>query len=101
MRAAGATALLCPSDEDAVGLLQHGLPVRLGVPGDLSVVAYDDELSALTRPPLTAVSPPKEAVGGLAARTLLEMVDRPSTPVRHIDVEPRLLIRESTRQVAC
>lgn len=94
--AAGATALLCHSDEDAIGLLQNDLAARLGIPRDLSVVAYDDELSALTSPQLTAVSPPKEAVGELAVRTVLDLVDSPATPVRHIDVEPDLLVREST-----
>lgn len=94
---AGATALLCHSDEDAIGLLQNDLVARLGIPADLSVVAYDDELSALTSPPLTAVSPPKEAVGELAVRTLLDLVGSPTAPVRHIDVEPGLLVRESTR----
>jgi DNA-binding LacI/PurR family transcriptional regulator len=100
LRSAGATALLCHSDEDANELLRNDLAARLGVPRDLSVVAYDDELSARTDPPLTAVSPPKQAVGELAARTLLEIVAHPGAPVRHIEVEPCLRIRASTRPLA-
>ena len=92
----GATALLCHSDEDALALLQNGLSTSLDVPGELSVVAYDDEFSEFANPPLTAVSPPKYEVGSLAMRTLLEITADPDASVRHIEVEPRLIIRDST-----
>ena len=96
LRAAGATALLMHSDEDALAVLQSGFASRFSVPRDVSVVAYDDEFSALTSPALTAVSPPKELVGDLAVRTLLDLLEDPASPARHIDVEPRLVVREST-----
>ena len=96
LRAAEATALLVHSDEDALALLQNGFATRFAVPREMSIVAYDDEFSALTRPALTAVSPPKESVGELAVRTLLDLVRDPGAPARHVDVSPRLIVREST-----
>jgi DNA-binding LacI/PurR family transcriptional regulator len=96
LRAADATALLVHSDEDALALLQNGFATRFAVPREISIVAYDDEFSALTRPALTAVSPPKESVGELAVRTLLDLVRDPGAPARHVDVSPRLIVREST-----
>ena len=96
LRAAEATALLVHSDEDALALLQNGFATRFAVPREISVVAYDDEYSALTRPALTAVSPPNEAVGELAVRALLDLVRDPTAPARHVDVSPRLIVREST-----
>ncbi|MEZ0112207.1 DNA-binding LacI/PurR family transcriptional regulator [Catenulispora sp. EB89] len=96
LRASEATALLVHSDEDALALLQNGFATRFAVPREISIVAYDDEFSALTRPALTAVSPPKESVGELAVRTLLDLVRDPSAPARHVDVSPRLIVREST-----
>jgi DNA-binding LacI/PurR family transcriptional regulator len=96
LRDAEATALLVHSDEDALALLQNGFATRFAVPREISIVAYDDEYSALTRPALTAVSPPNEAVGELAVRALLDLVRDPTAPARHVDVSPRLIVREST-----
>ncbi|WP_194893850.1 substrate-binding domain-containing protein [Catenulispora pinisilvae] len=96
LRESDATALLVHSDEDALALLQNGFASRFAVPREISIVAYDDEFSALTRPALTAVSPPKESVGELAVRTLLDLVRDPAAPARHVDVSPRLIVREST-----
>lgn len=96
LRDSEATALLVHSDEDALALLQNGFATRFAVPREISIVAYDDEFSALTRPALTAVSPPKESVGELAVRTLLDLVRDPGAPARHVDVSPRLIVREST-----
>jgi DNA-binding LacI/PurR family transcriptional regulator len=96
LRDAGATAMLVHSDGDALALLQNGFTSRFAVPRDLSLVAYDDEFAALTSPALTAVSPPKESVGYLAVQTVLELIRDPSAPARHVDVEPRLITREST-----
>jgi len=96
LRAADATAMLLHSDEDALALLQNGFATRFAVPREMSIVAYDDEFSALTRPALTAVSPPKESVGELAVRTVLDLVREPGAPARHVDVSPRLIVRESS-----
>ncbi|WP_082014088.1 substrate-binding domain-containing protein [Streptacidiphilus albus] len=93
------SALLCHSDEDALALLQNGLTAEFAVPADLSLVAYDDEFSEFTQPPLTAVSPAKRRVGQLAVRTLLETLGDPSTPVAHIEVQPRLVRRDSCAPV--
>jgi DNA-binding LacI/PurR family transcriptional regulator len=41
------------------------------------------------------VSPPKEEVGRLAARTLLELIAEPAA-ARHIRIEPTLVVRSST-----
>lgn len=105
LTANGVTALLCHSDEDALALLQSGLADAFPIPGKLSLVAYDDEFSEFTVPPLTAVSPAKRRVGQLAVRTLLDALSAPSPqgalddassmPVVHVDVQPRLVLRDS------
>ncbi len=94
--AAGVTALVCHSDEDALELLRNGLAAEAAVPDQLSIVAYDDEFAEFASPALTAVSPPKLQVGALAAATLLDLVADPAQPARHIDLEPTLTLREST-----
>lgn len=96
IRKAGATALLCHNDEDALAIVQYASSAGFAVPDDLSIVAYDDEIAELASPALTAVSPPKTHIGDLAARTLIDLLADPGMPARHIEVEPRLVVREST-----
>ncbi|RUQ81706.1 DeoR family transcriptional regulator [Labedella gwakjiensis] len=94
----GATALFSHGDENSLFLLLQAARARgLSVPEDLSIVAYDDEVSAHADPPLSAIAPDRERVGELATRLLVEAIERPSndTPL-HIQVEPRLLVRSST-----
>ena len=58
----------------------------LAVPGDVSVVGYDDSpLIAFTDPPLTTVRQPVAAMGAAAVRALLEEIGgghAPHTRVR-------------------
>ncbi|WP_255371805.1 substrate-binding domain-containing protein [Cellulosimicrobium sp. CUA-896] len=59
----GTTALLAHSDPEAFAIVQNAQDRGLSVPGDLSVVAYDDEVAGLFSPALTAVRPPRSASG--------------------------------------
>jgi DNA-binding LacI/PurR family transcriptional regulator len=95
LRDANVTALLCHNDENAMTIVQHARSHGWSVPDQLSIVAYEDEVARLGDPPLTAVSPPKEEVGRLAARTLLELIGA-QAPARHIRIEPQLVVRAST-----
>ncbi|HEY4314779.1 MAG TPA: substrate-binding domain-containing protein, partial [Actinomycetes bacterium] len=95
LRDAEVTALLCHNDENAMTIVQHARGHGWPVPDQLSVVAYEDEVARLGDPPLTAVSPPKEEVGRLAARTLLELIGEPGA-ARHIRIEPKIVVRAST-----
>ena len=61
----------------------------ISVPGDLSVIAYDDEVAELFTPALTAVSPPRAAVGAAA-------VDLVIRPVHRVTLNPTLKVRGST-----
>ncbi|MFD4025981.1 GntR family transcriptional regulator [Streptomyces sp. NPDC058576] len=93
---AGVTAVFCHGDRDAAALVVAARRHGLSVPGDLAVVAYDDEVTEVGDIPLTAVSPPKEEVGALAAQLLLGRMDFGSGAVSHrIDVQPRLIVRAS------
>ena len=91
------TAVLCHGDEDALALSQCAQARNRAVPGELSIVSYNDEVAALGDPPLTAVAPPKERVGVVAARLLFDLLEPDSdrTPM-HVQIDPRLIIRGST-----
>ncbi|NJP99033.1 LacI family DNA-binding transcriptional regulator [Streptomyces zingiberis] len=65
-------ALLCLNDRLAFGAYQALAELRLDIPGDVSVVSFDnDEVAAYLRPGLTTVALPHEAMGRRAVELLL------------------------------
>jgi len=61
------------------------------------VVGFDDIPSAAyTRPSLTTVRQPLLKMGEIAARTLLDQIEKRSDYVPEIAIEPEFVIREST-----
>jgi DNA-binding LacI/PurR family transcriptional regulator len=102
------SAVLVHNDVDAIMIVQQLLNRGVHVPGDLSVIAYDDEVAALADTPLSAVAPPKREVGEAAVELLLRRLAEERTPGqpgtqraprRHLDLLPRLMIRDSCRPV--
>jgi DNA-binding LacI/PurR family transcriptional regulator len=90
------TALLCMSDELALGALQGARDEDLSVPHDVSVVGFDDTPAAgQADPPLTTVRQPLVDKGRLAGELALTLLDggRPGRPIR-LDVE--LVVRASS-----
>jgi DNA-binding LacI/PurR family transcriptional regulator len=94
--AAGVTGLLVHSDPEAMAVVDLALLRGIAVPQELSVVAYDDEVAQLFSPALTAVAPPRSAVGEAAVDLLVQRMAAPDLPVRRVQVSPRLWVREST-----
>ncbi|MEY9875022.1 DNA-binding LacI/PurR family transcriptional regulator [Streptacidiphilus sp. MAP12-33] len=94
--ASGIRAALVHNDQDALRLapLLRSRGVRM--PEDLAVVSYDDVVAALADPPLTAVAPPKYAVGRAAMELLLRHhAARGALPVHHVQLLPDLVVRPS------
>ncbi|MFI6051821.1 substrate-binding domain-containing protein [Streptomyces violascens] len=99
VRAVGAgllDAVLVQNDHDAIVLLPRLRARGLSVPGDLAIVAYDDEVAALADIPLTAVAPPKRAVGVAAVDLLALRVGDPARARHHLSILPELKIRASS-----
>jgi DNA-binding LacI/PurR family transcriptional regulator len=92
------TAVFCANDETAIGLIR-GLSERgIRVPGDVSIVGFDDlPESAYLVPSLTTVSQDLELVGREAVLTLTSRLD--GTAHETTPVEPVLKVRESTRRI--
>jgi DNA-binding LacI/PurR family transcriptional regulator len=69
------TAIIYDNDVMAVAGLSVAQEMGLSVPGDLSIVAWDDSpLCSLVHPPLTALSRDIAAYGAHAARQLLAAI---------------------------
>lgn len=91
------TALCCANDEMAAGVLRAAHQLGLNVPGDLSVVGFDDiTMANYTDPPLTTVGVVKEHLGRRAMTRLLELVEGTDNEVKREVVPVKLVIRGST-----
>ncbi|GAA1511477.1 DNA-binding LacI/PurR family transcriptional regulator [Agromyces terreus] len=78
------TAIVFDNDLMALGGIRAARERRLAVPGDLSLLAWDDSaLCQLALPPLSAMSHDVQGVGALAARSILHAIEgRPPGMVR-------------------
>lgn len=91
------TGLLVHSDPQAVLLQQYARDHGWRIPGDLSIVAYDDEVAESAEPPITALRPPKQHIGRLAVETMIgRLTDGPRRPRQRTSVLPELQVRAST-----
>jgi DNA-binding LacI/PurR family transcriptional regulator len=91
------TALFCVNDEMAAGALRAARETEWSVPGDLSIMGFDNIImSNYTDPPLTTISPAKEYMGKLAVSRLLELIDNKDLPPKRQEVPVELIIRQST-----
>ncbi|WP_055480303.1 LacI family DNA-binding transcriptional regulator [Sphaerimonospora mesophila] len=90
------TAIVYDNDIMAVAGLAVAQEMRLNVPSDLSIVAWDDSpLCQVVRPPLTGLTRDIPAYGAHAAQRLLALIDGvDSGPLE--DEAPRLTPRGST-----
>ena len=66
------------------------------IPGDMALVGFDDIPWATSlNPPLTTVAQPEAEIGRTAAELLLARINDPDRPVRHVVLEPALVVRAS------
>lgn len=93
----GCTGIVCASDLMALGAIRACRGRGLSVPGDVSVVGFDDSpLIAFTDPPLTTVRKPIGPMAAAAVETLVEAIN--GAPMRHFELvfQPELIVRGST-----
>jgi len=89
------TAVFCYDDMTALGVLRQARRSGLQVPGDISVIGFDDlYISRYTEPPLTTVRQPMRDMGRLAMETLLDILAG-SVSDHNIKVPGELVVRES------
>jgi len=92
------TALFSFNDISAMGAMRAFLDAGLRVPLDISVIGFDDVLGAAYHTPsLTTIRQPLRKMGMIAAETLLKRLGaEPEESPEFIEVEPDLVVREST-----
>ena len=94
------TATICYNDLIAIGAMATLRRAGLRVPSDVSVIGFDDILTArLVSPPLTTVAAPMRYMGATSVRNLLALSRGAQTTAGRAYVMPvKLRIRGSTAQ---
>jgi DNA-binding LacI/PurR family transcriptional regulator len=93
----GVTGIICASDVLALGAIRAVRRAGLSVPGDVSVVGYDDSaFMNCTDPPLTTVRQPIESMGKAAVALLVNQMENVSVYPEELLFEPELVVRGST-----
>ena len=91
------TALFAFNDVSAIGAIRALQESGLRVPSDVSVVGFDDIYGAAFHiPALTTIRQPLSKIGSLAAETLVARIASSEQSSTTIEVEPELVVREST-----
>jgi DNA-binding LacI/PurR family transcriptional regulator len=91
------TAVFAQNDRMAVGLIKAAQELDLRVPEDLSVFGFDDmPLASYFMPSLSTIRQDMRQLGQVAAELLIEKIKSPDTPIKQIQIESELVVRQST-----
>ncbi|WP_268796747.1 LacI family DNA-binding transcriptional regulator [Pseudomonas huanghezhanensis] len=91
------SAIFAANDMVGFGVLRAAAERNIRVPGDLSVIGFDDiQMSRYVYPALTTVGQSILQLGERAAQVLLKRIAVPTTRVEQLIVAPSIVLREST-----
>lgn len=95
------TALVAFNDRAALGALDRLRRLGVDVPGQVSVVGYDDSpIARLATVDLTSVSQAPEAMAQAAVAAAVERIEGGRTEPVDVVLEPHLVVRASTAPLA-
>ncbi|GIG30625.1 LacI family DNA-binding transcriptional regulator [Cellulomonas marina] len=91
------TAVFAANDLSAIAALEVARELGLDVPGDLSVIGFDDvPEAARTTPPLSTVRQPIQEMGAAAIRLLVALLDGLPVAETHVRLPTSLVERGTT-----
>ena len=97
----GATAIFTGNDVMAFGVMRAAIEVGVKIPGDISLIGFDDiELAAMSFPPLTTIHQPKYSVGRAALEIVKELLESDSKTPRHRMLDVKLIERASVANIS-
>jgi DNA-binding LacI/PurR family transcriptional regulator len=90
------TALYVSTLGQAIGVLHAARAAGRSVPGDLSVLTYDElPMAAYLEPPLTTLAMPLQEVGATAVDALLEQLEGRAPRSIRVPADPQVIARAS------
>jgi LacI family transcriptional regulator len=91
------TAIIASSDKMSLAALEVARDLGLGVPGDLSLISFDDTpIARFAVPPLTSVDQPIAATASRAVELIIDMQRGKELPDEPVIVPAALIERQST-----
>ena len=98
--AAKPTAIFASNDEMAVGIMDAAREAGISIPGDLSLIGFDDNTVAKTvKPSLSSVRQPLEEMAEMAVRIVAERIRSPSLPAKHLQASFEVIERDSVAEL--
>lgn len=90
------TAVFCTNDVLALGAMRAFAEAGVRVPQDISLMGFDDILTASSvQPPLTTVRQPLTRIGAQATQLLLEQIEQKRAPGAKILLPTEIVVRAS------
>ena len=89
------TAIFASADEVAYGVYTALRGAGVAVPGDISVVGFNDTQGATFFPALTSVRKFPEELGRHLAEFTINRIKQPGSPLRQLVIPTQLVVRES------
>lgn len=91
------TAVVVANDMMALGAMHEFRAAGLSIPGDISLVGFDDiTFAALSQPPLTTVCSPRTEIGKKAIEALMTTIKQSGSAGEEVRVRTYLVIRGTT-----
>lgn len=91
------TAMLAADDVLAIGAMKAVADANLRIPEDISITGFDGlDLANFVCPALTTIRQPVEEMSAMALQLLIAVIDGGSPKNKIFQVEPELLVRQST-----
>lgn len=96
------TAIFAATDEMAIGFIHRARQAGIECPRDISLIGFDDiAVAEYFDPPLTTMRQPREKIGRMATRTLIDIIEgiaSENEPI-HVVLTSDLIVRESTEAI--
>jgi LacI family transcriptional regulator len=95
------TAIIASNDLMALSAMDAIREHNLTIPDDISILGFDDiPQGRIMFPRLTTVRQPLEQMGRIAVKLLLERIEAPDLPPKHITLATELIQRDSCQSPA-
>lgn len=90
------SAFFCTNDMTAIGAMKAILEKGIKIPEDIAITGFDNvETSSFVNPPLTTIDVPKEELGRMAVRILIDKIEQGRQYPIRVDLPYALIIRDS------
>ena len=91
-------AIFASNDDMAAGIIDAAGGAGVSIPGDISLVGFDDNAVAQSvRPALTTVRQPLGEMGEAACKLLIDRIRNPAKAVEHVEVPYSIVERASVQ----